>query len=206
MPTDPATRAEILQRHHDDALAGHFAVNKTAKLIQRKFHWEGLTAQVKEYVDACHVCQRMKAAWHLPYREMHALLRSDGSWQEITMDFITGLPLSKRNTIIYDACLMVVDRYTKMAKYIPTHKMIDAPMLTQVFLDEIVRNFGVSRGIVSDWGSVFTSDYWSTFCFEMNVKRCLSTAFHPQTDGQTEWQNQTLEHYLRSYCGYQQDD
>ena len=97
-----------------------------------------------------------------------------------------GLPLSKRNTVIYDACLMVVNRYTKMAKYIPTHKMIDAPMLTQVFLDEIVRNFGVPRGIVSDQGSVFTSDYWLTFCFEMNVKRCLSTVFHPQTDGQTE--------------------
>ena len=83
---------------------------------------------------------------------------------------------------------------------------IDAPELANVLVEEIFSKFGTPRSIVSDRGSIFTSVYWSTFCYYLVVKRRVSTAFHPQTDGQTERMNQTLECYLRCYINYQQDD
>ena len=88
-----------------------------------------------------------------------------------------------------------------MAQYIPTTKTVTATELADLFTDNIVRFFGLPLGIVSDRGSVFTSQFWADFCFVAKVKRRLSTAFHPQTDGQTERQNQTLEQYLRAYVG-----
>jgi hypothetical protein len=107
---------------------------------------------------------------------------------------------------VYDSILVVVDRYTKTARYIPCNKTCTAEELATLFYTEIVCRYGIPKGIVSDRGSVFTSAYWSSFCYEAHMKRRLSTAYHPQTDGQTERQNQTLEQYLRCYCSEQQDD
>ena len=123
------------------------------------------------------------------------------------MDFITGLPPSSTGIgTAYDSILTIVDRYTKMAKYIPVRTTITAPQLAEVFISNIVRNFGTPDSIVTDRGSVFTSKFWSSLCYFIKARRRLSTAFHPQTDGQTERQNQTLEHYLRAYVDYTQDD
>jgi hypothetical protein len=123
------------------------------------------------------------------------------------MDFVTDLPPSRSNEgKVYDSLLVVVDRLTKMAKYIPVLKSITAKQLADVFIEHIVARFGVPEGIVSDRGAVFTSAFWSQLCFCLGVRRRLSTAFHPQTDGQTERQNQTIEHYFRCYCNHLQDD
>ena len=122
------------------------------------------------------------------------------------MDFVMSLPLSKVGHIVYDAILVVIDCLTKMAHYIPTHKDLDAPGLAETILQEVVSHHGVPDSIVTDRGSIFTSEYWSTLCYYMRIRRRLSTAFHPQTDGQIEWQNQTLEQYLHSYVNYQQND
>jgi hypothetical protein len=100
----------------------------------------------------------------------------------------------------------VVDRYTKLARYVPTRKTITAEGLAESFLDTVLKDFGIPDSIVSDRGSVFTAKFWSALCYHCKIKRRLSSAFHPQTDGQTERQNQTLEQYLRSYINYQQDD
>ena len=116
------------------------------------------------------------------------------------MDFITRFPPSKRFGRVYDSCLVIVDRYTKIALYIPVTKKINAVDLAEILFESIVLQFGASEGIVSDRGSVFTSEYWSEICFHLKTKRRLSTAFHPQTDGQTERQTKTLEQYLRVYC------
>lgn len=124
------------------------------------------------------------------------------------MDFITGLPPSSHHsgTTAYDSILVIVDRYTKMAKYIPTKTTLTAAELATIFAERIAWEYGFPASIVTDRGSLFTSEFWSAFCFYTKVRRRLSTAFHPQTDGQTERQNQTLEQYLRSYCNYKQDD
>jgi hypothetical protein len=122
------------------------------------------------------------------------------------MDFITDLPPSKRSGCVYDAVLVIVDRYTKMNLYVPTTKTCTAAELAIILRNEVVRHYGLPSGIVSDRGAVFTSQFWSDFCYESQVKRKLSTAFHPQTDGQTERANQTLEQYIRCYCTKEQDD
>ena len=94
------------------------------------------------------------------------------------MDFITGLPPCHHKGAIYDACMVVVDRYTKMAKYIPTTKTINSMELANELEGNIIQNFSMLEGIVSDRGSVFTSRVWTDFCFYSKVKRRLSTAFH----------------------------
>jgi hypothetical protein len=123
------------------------------------------------------------------------------------MDMITGLPLSvDGDSKAFDAVLVIVDRFTKMAKYFPIRKTLDAAELADLFHKKIVCVYGTPASIVTDRGSIFTSQFWASLCFYMKARRRLSTAFHPQTDGQTERQNQTLEHYLRCYVNYRQDD
>jgi len=124
------------------------------------------------------------------------------------MDFITDLPPSIElgETRASDSILVIVDRYTKIVKYIPCRKTIDSLELAKIFFKYWVKDQGIPADIVSDRGSVFTSKFWSAFCFHLKVRRKLSTAFHPQTDGQTERQNQGIEGFLRIYCNQHQDD
>lgn len=107
---------------------------------------------------------------------------------------------------MYDAILVVVDRFTKYAFYIPCMKSTSAEDLAMILLERVYAHIGVPSNVVSDRGSVFTSAFWSTLCYCLNSSRKLTTAYHPQTDGQTERQNQTLEHYLRAYVNWNQDD
>jgi transposase InsO family protein len=103
---------------------------------------------------------------------------------------------------VYDSILIIVDRYTKLAQYISITKEITAAKLAELFVLYVVKDFGIPLGMTSDRGSVFTSKFWATLCFYLKIRRRLSTAFHPQTDGQTENLNQTLEQYLRCYVNY----
>ena len=112
------------------------------------------------------------------------------------MDFITGLPPCWWEGKVVTAIFVIIDTYTKFAIYLPCRKEINAEDLAELFYSRFVAIFRVPANIVSDCGSLFTSKFWSTFCFYLGAQCCLSTAFHPQTDGQTEQQNQTLEHYL----------
>ena len=204
VPGDEAVRKELISKNHDDPLAGHFGPDKTSDLLLRKYYWAGCGKQVGEYVKTCDICQRTKAPRHKPYGELSSLPVSKNPWKEITMDFVTGLPPSKRGGVVYDSIFVVVDRCTKMARYIPTTVKCGAAELAETFFTEIVLKFGMPNGIVSDRGPVFTSAFWSSVCYHSKIKRRLSTAFHPQTDGLTERQNQVLEHYLRTFADGEQ--
>ena len=200
VPGDSALKQELISKCHDDPLAGHFGADKTGELLMRKYYWPSLKKEVREYVHSCDVCQRIKAPRHRPYGELRSLPGSRKPWKELTMDFITGLPPSKRNGSVHDAILVVVDRCTRMVRYLPTTKKIDSAALADLFFEEVVLRYGMPDGIVSDRGSVFTSSYWSSLCYHAQMKHRLSTAFHPQTDGLTERTNQALEQYLRAFA------
>lgn len=205
VPNDQAVQQELLRRYHDDPLAGHFAATRTQELLQRRYFWPRLATDVEDYVASCDICQRIKVKRHKPYGELQALPHPQKPWQEITMDFMSGIPPSKRNGCVYDAILVIVDRYTKMSLYIAVTKTLTAVDLAEILVERVISRFGVPKGIVSDRDTKFTSEFWSELCHRLKIKRRLSTAFHPQTDGQTERQNQTIQEYLRAYCGSQQN-
>jgi len=206
VPDDGAVRAQLMRIHHDDDLAGHFGGDKTEALLRRKYWWPTLAKDCRDYVRTCPICQVMKARRHRPYGDAQALPMPRRPWEEITMDFITDLPPSKWFAGVADAILVIVDRYSKMVIFVPTTKRCTSVELADILMEYVVRRYGVPRGSVTDRGSVFTSQYWSDFAYEAQVRHRLSTAFHPQTDGQTERMNQTLEQYLRCYCSEVQDE
>lgn len=127
-------------------------------------------------------------------------------WEVVTLDFITGLPESPAYGGAYDAILVVVCKFSKMAHYTPARKDWTAGQLAEAFIREIVRLHGVPEALISDRGSVFTSRLWANLMFALKIERRLSIAFYPQTDSETERQNSALEQYLRSYVNYQQDN
>ena len=206
VPNDHAVKDELLRTNHDDPLGGHFGTGKTLEILRRKYFWQRMRSDVYAYVKTCAICQRTKVKRHREYGVLSSFPVPSKPWQEITMDFITDLPPSQFRGRVYDSILVVVDRYTKSARYIATTKTITAAELAELFMLHVFRSFGLPSGITSDRGSVFTSSFWSSLCFYLKIRRRLSTAFHPQTDGQTENLNQTLEQYLRAYCTYTQDD
>ncbi|KAK5988598.1 Transposon Tf2-11 polyprotein [Cladobotryum mycophilum] len=200
-------RKEILMLIHDDPAAGHQGVTRTLKRARLWYTWPGMREDIVEHIRFCHECQTNKGRQHLPYGELAALPIPNEPFEEISMDFITGLPsvvdIHGRKR---DAILVIVDRLTKYCVFVATSKSLTAEGLANILLDKIFRDYGIPEGIVTDRGSLFTSGYWRTFCHLIAMKRRLSTAFHPQTDGQTERMNQGIEHYLRTYGASQQDD
>ena len=205
VPNEPAVRAEVIASHHDSKLAGHFGADRTYELVKRSVGWPALRQDVEEYVRNCPVCQRTKAPRQLPAGQLSSLPIPDNIWEEIALDFIVKLPPTKIRGTVFDSILVVVDRFSKMSLYIPACESWKAPDFASVFFERVVALWGLPKGIVSDRGALFTSAFWTELCFQCQVKRRMSTAYHPQTDGQTERQNQTLEAYLRSFCDTQED-
>ena len=126
----------------------------------------------------------------------------DRLWKSISMDFITDLPLSAGS----DAVLIVIDRLTKMAHFIASTKDKNARQFQETFIREIFRLHGLPGDIITDRGSIFTSDLWKETTKKLGMERRVSTAFNPQTDGQMRRTNSTLKDHLRAYINYQQDD
>jgi hypothetical protein len=195
-------RMNVLQEHHDAALAGHPGISRTLELVTRNYWFPGINAFVKDYVNSCYSCQQAKPPRHPRHGELASLPVPTSPWKGLSCDFITDLPVSDG----MDSVLVFVDRMTKMAHFIKCLKTTDAPEFARLFVSNIVRLHGLPDSIVSDRGSIFTSHFWSTVASILKIDPRKSTAFHPQTDGQTERMNQTLETYLRISCSYNQDD
>lgn len=204
IPAAENLRQKLLELYHDDPLAGHFGQTRTTDLLKRKFHWLRLHEDVKEYVMSCAVCQGTTAPRHRPYGKIESLPIPHRPFAELSMDFITGLPPVLMGDQMVDAILVIVDRYSKMCLLFAVPSTINAAMLAELFHTHVELKYGPPDGIVSDRGPIFTSSFWSSLCYLSHVKLRLSTAFHPQTDGQTERMNQTLEHYLRCFVDTEQ--
>jgi transposase InsO family protein len=204
VPAQKALIQELLYLYHDDQFAGHWGIEKTKELLERKFYWPGLAQDIREYIITCPTCQNTAIPRHKPYGKLEPLPVPSRPWAEVSLDFITQLPVSYIGTKEYDAVLVVVDRYSKMARFIPTTTDITAPELAALFHENIELRYGAPIGVVSDRDSRITSKFWAEMCAYSLIKRRLSTAYHPQTDGQTEILNRILENYLRSYASIEQ--
>lgn len=209
VPDDKASKEEILRSNHDSPHAGHFGKKRTSEAIRTKYYWHKMDHDIEDYVRTCPDCQRVRVHRHKPYGRLNPIPPgNEKPFHTVTMDFITDMPPAKDPYTgkTYDAVLVLVCKLSKFARYIPTTKNLDAEGLADVLWREHICQEGMMRSIISDRGSLFTSRFWTNLCWHLGAKRKLSTAFHPQSDGQTERQNQTLEHYLRVYSNYRQDN
>jgi transposase InsO family protein len=161
-----------------------------------------MDATVLKYIAGCELCHRIKAPRHAHYCTNMPLLPPSRPWEGVTMDFVTDLPESTASG--YPGICVIVDRLTNMAIYLPCRKDIDSPELARVFFKHVICKRGVQDNIVTDRGKEFASQFWKRVCSHLSINHRLSTAFHPQTDGQKEQQNQTMEQYLRAFCNYEQ--
>ena len=201
LPTEKL-QLQIFQQRHCTPVAGHFGLAKTVELICRDFYWPRIRQTIRRFIKNCDVCNRAKPSRHAPYGLLQALPVPQERWWDISMDFLTDLPPSNG----HDSILVVKDRLSKQAHFLPTTKTINAEETACLFVREIFRLHGCPRSIVSDRGPQFTAAFWRRFQQLLGTSVNLSTAHHPQTDGSTEILNQTIEHYLRIYCNYQQND
>ncbi|KAJ1597993.1 hypothetical protein NDA14_001269 [Ustilago hordei] len=200
-------RFMVMTQCHDGITAGHVGRDATIKAAQRHYWWPNMTAWIADYVASCPVCARYKAPHHCPYGLLQPLATPDRPWGSISLDFIEGLPPSKKyDSKTYDSILVIVDRLTKFAILAPTHKTVMAKQTAVLLYGHMVRLFGYPDHMVLDRGRQFISGAWKAFAEQMGVKHSLSMAYHPQTDGQTERVNQVIEQYLRMYCNYEQND
>ena len=166
------------------------------ELLRCNYYWHNMAIDVKEYVKSYLACRQIKPTKHLLHDELQSLLLSIRLRQDWTIDFITGLPPSKLMGIVFDAILVVVNRYTKFARYIPSCEDWKAKMLRDALVKEVWSKCDLLVSLITDQSSLFISKYWLQFCYHLKIQLRYNTAFHPQTDGQTEHQNQTLEQYL----------
>ena len=196
-------KAVILRESHDAPTGGHFGAAKTIELVARRFVWTNMHAEIRHYVATCLACQSNKPSTQLPMGLLQPLAVPDRPWQTVTLDLITQLPRSQAG---HDAIVVFVDKLTKMVHYAATTTTVSAPQLAELFMQCVVRQHGVPESIVSDRDPRFTSHFWRALWAQLGTKLAMSTAFHPQTDGQTERANRTLEESLRAYVDYSQRD
>jgi hypothetical protein len=203
VPFNKKIMTRILEEAHDIPIAGHVGMNKTLEKISRTFYWPKMHKHIQYYINTCIKCQENKASNQLPMGLLQPLPIPERRWQQITMDFIVQLPMTKNG---HDAILVIVDKLSKLATYIPTTTNVTAQQVAKLVFQYIVRYHGVPESIVSDRDSKFTSLFWKALWEMLGTKLAMGTAHHPETDGQTERQNRTLEDMLRTFTNYNQDD
>ena len=203
VPTAGKLRAAVLHDCHEAVTAGHLGFAKTYELAQRRFYWPSMDATIRAYITSCGTCQRDKSRNAPAENYMQPTDVPLEPWSSISMDFITRLPATSSGA---DAIMVVVDRLSKMAHFVPAKGTDSAVDTARRFFDSIFRIHGLPQSIISDRDSKFTGKFWRSLMEMMGVKLAMSTAFHPQTDGQTERTNRTLETFLRHYVNHQHDD
>jgi hypothetical protein len=191
--SNSAVQTKLITAFHSSAVGGHSGAHVTYQRLKKFFAWKGLKSHVTEFVRQCDVCQHAKHCNTSPAGLLQPLPPPTGPWHDITMDFIDGLPLSDG----FNSILVVVDRFTKFAHFILLRHPFTAPAVARIFIDSVVKLHGMPRSIVSDRDRIFTSTFWKQLFHHLGTKLKFSTAYHPQTDGQSERVNQCLEMFLR---------
>ena len=174
---------KLLHEHHDAPVAGHLGISKTYELLSRNYFWPAMQSE--------------------PAGLLQPLPIPVNRWDQVAMDFVVQLPKTKNG---WDAILVCIDRLTKRAHFAPTKTTASAPETANIFFETVVKQHGLPKTIVTDRDSKFTSLFWKTLFKRFGTKLAMSTAYHPQTDGQTERMNRILQDMLRHFVNYQQND
>ena len=201
VPDDDSLRMKVIASHHDSPVAGHPGYQKTQELIEHHYYWPDLSTDIKSYVSRCDRCTRFKGSNTKPAGTAVPLQPSTMPWVDVSTDFITDLPLSHG----YDSILTVVDRFSKETEFIPCNKTDTALDTAKLYLFHVWKDHGLPHTIISDRGLQFASQVMTDLCKRLGIAPKLSTAHHPQTDGQTEVMNREVQQYLRLFCAEEQD-
>ncbi|KAK1419615.1 hypothetical protein QVD17_28835 [Tagetes erecta] len=195
VPAAGDVRGRILDEAHKTKYAMHPGSDKMYKDLKENYWWIGMKRNIAFYIAKCLTCAQVKAEHQKPSGLLQQLELPVWKWEMITMDFITKLPRTSRGN---DTIWVIIDRLTKSAHFLPMKETYRMDKLAQLYVKEIVTLHGVPLSIVSDRDSRFTSRFWKSFQKALGTRLNLSTAYHPQTDGQSERTIQTLEDMLRA--------
>ena len=158
-------------------------------------------------MKGCNVCLASKTVWHKLYEDLQSFPTPIYCWKNLSIDFITGLPiLIDWKGDNYDSILIIVDRLTKMVHYKLVKVSNNALGLAKVIINVVMRHHGLPDLIITNQGSFFILKFWSSICYFLGIKRRLSIAFYPQTNGQTKRQNNTIEAYFRAFINFEQNN
>ncbi|CAN6699293.1 unnamed protein product [Malus baccata var. baccata] len=182
VPNNEELKKEILDEAHCSAYAMQPGGTKMYHTIQPFYYWPSMKREIAEYVSRCIVCQQVKVERKKPFERMQPLPVPQWKWENITMDFVYKLP----------------HRLTKPAHFILVREKYPLNKLAKLFITKIMKYHGVPVNIISDRDPRFTSKFWVAFQEALSTKLLYNTAYHPQTDGQSERSIQTLEDMLRS--------
>ena len=191
------SQQQIIQLFHDTPLGGHSGVKVTKKKLSSLFYWKGVSRNIRNYIRSCDTCQRNKADLGAPAGLLQPLPIPGAIWVDVSIDFIEGLPKSRGK----DTILVVVDRLSKYAHFLALAHPFTAAVVAQLYFEHIFKLHGLPKTIVSDRDKIFLSSFWQELFTLQQVDLHMSTAYHPQSDGQTEVVNRCLEGYLRCMTG-----
>ncbi|MCH80967.1 Ty3/gypsy retrotransposon protein, partial [Trifolium medium] len=185
----------LLREFHETLVGGHAGLSRTMKRLAENFYWDNMKKEVQLFIRQCVVCQQTKYNTGKPNGLLQPLPLPNNVWEDISMDFITGLPISKGNSVI----MVVVDRFSKAIHLGALAAGFTAYKVAELFVSIVCKHHGLPKSIVSDRDPIFISRFWNDlFKFSGTLLR-MSSSYHPQTDGQTEVMNRTVEQYLRAF-------
>ncbi|KAJ0932532.1 putative nucleotidyltransferase, Ribonuclease H [Helianthus annuus] len=188
-------KAALLDEAHKSRYSVHPGATKMYRDLKTNYWWPGMKRDIVKYVTKCLTCSQVKAEHQKPYGESQPLGIPLWKWEELTMDLVTKLPRTKKG---YDTIWVIVDRLTKSAHFLPIKEAYSSEKMAEIYMNEIVSRHGVPVSIISDRDTRFTSRYWQRFHESVGTRLHISTAYHPQTDGQSERTIQTLIDMLRA--------
>jgi hypothetical protein len=195
VPKNPELRQKILDEAHLSKFSMHPGSNKMYHDLRSLYWWTRMKSEIAKYVSECDTCQRIKASHLKVAGTLQPLPIPSWKWEDLSMDFIVGLPNTSRH---HDSIWVIVDRLTKTTHFLPIHTTHKTEKYADIYIDQIVRLHGVPRTILSDRGALFVACFWEQLQKSLGTTVIRSSTYHPQTDGQTERVNQILEDMLRA--------
>lgn len=197
VPNDLELRRRLIHEVHDTPTGGHMGLAKTLGRLTTTCWWPGMKSMIADYVRGCTTCAAIKPSLQKPAGTLRPLPIPDKPWRTISIDFVGPLPPTKD---YFNYILVVVDKFSKMAHFIPTTTNVTSKQTAELLINNIVRLHGLPDAIISDRGHEFTASLFQEVWKAMGTELRMSTAYHPQSDGQTERVNRELEQQLRAHA------
>ncbi|KAF8684327.1 hypothetical protein RHS04_01435 [Rhizoctonia solani] len=201
VPDVGTLRTDLLHIFHDSPLAGHPGRQQTLELVSRNYYWPGIRADTYWHVDSCETCQQIRKPKYasIPPQPLELPSRP---WQHVSYDMIVDLPKDGND----DSILVIIDSFTKYGIFVKCSKKLKAPKLAELFLEHVWKRHGMPEKTISDRGRVFNNKFLQALYKQLGIDPHFSSAYHPQSNRQTEQVNPSIEHFLRAYSGINQRD